>query len=88
MTVTTAFTPSDRAPFRFTASIGGQTFFVSVPYNRYANRYYVQLNDTSNTIVIYTPLVASPDDHDINLALPYAPGTFIYRANTKNFEAT
>jgi hypothetical protein len=88
MTVSTAFTPSDKAPFRFTASIGGQTFFITIPYNRYANRYYVQISDTNNTIVIYTPLVASPDNYDINLALPYAPGALVYRESTKNFEAT
>lgn len=82
-----SFTPSDDGNFNFTASIGGQTFFISISYNRYSNRHYVQITDTNSVVVIFTPLVGSPDDYDINLALPYAPGSLVYRVSTKNFEA-
>ncbi|OKP31366.1 hypothetical protein [Serratia fonticola] len=88
MTTYINFIQSDKAPFRFTASVGGQTLFITVLYNLYSNRYFVQATDDNNSVVLFTPMVASPPGSDINLALPYAPGTLIYRESTNNFEAT
>lgn len=86
MTEYVNFSPSDKEQFKFTANIGGRIVFVSIPYNRYANRYYVRIRTDSNTISSFVPLVASPDGYDINLALPYAPGSLVYRESTNNFE--
>lgn len=88
MTTYIQFTPNSKAPFSFTATVGSQTLFITVPYNLYSNRYYIQATDGNNSIVLYTPLVASPPGNDINLALPYAPGKLIYRESTNNFEVT
>ncbi len=59
----------------------------TVPWNQYSRRYYLKLCDGQGKTVVYVPLVASPDDYDINLALPYAPGKLVYRASTNQFEA-
>ncbi|PHI31157.1 hypothetical protein [Budvicia aquatica] len=86
MTTYVQFNPSDAGPFRFTANINKQTFFITVPYNRYSNRYFVEFRDRNNNIAMYVPLIESPDDFDLNIALPFAPGSLVYRASTNNFE--
>lgn len=86
--ITIPFVTSSRAPFTFTTTVGGQVVYATVPYNFYANRYYLQLMGGSNEQLAYVPLIASSDDYDINLALPLAPGKLIYRASTNNFEAS
>ncbi|MNE14399.1 hypothetical protein D3C76_1403370 [compost metagenome] len=88
MTTYTTFIPSDKAPFRFTASVGGETLFITVLFNLYSNRYFIQATDGNNSVVLFVPMIASPLDSDTNLALPFAPGSLIYRESTNNFEAT
>ncbi len=88
MTTYIQFTPQPDRPFTFTAKVGSETLFASVPFNLYSNRYYVQLKDGKNQIVCFVPLIESPDGFDINLALPYSPGKLIYRASTRQFEAS
>lgn len=82
------FLPTHQVPFQFTATVGGETLFITVPYNLYANRYYLRVRDGNNATVVYTPLIGSPDGKDINLLLPYAPGKLVYRVNANHFEAT
>ncbi|MFW0766689.1 hypothetical protein ACN0IV_12700 [Trabulsiella odontotermitis] len=88
MTTMIAFKPDGRTPFSFQATVGGVKLFGTVPYNLYANRYYLRLSDGQGKVVSYRPLIGSPDDYDINLALPYAPGTLVFRTSTSQFEAT
>lgn len=88
MTTIIPFKPNRQAPFSFQASIGGVKLFATVPFNLYANRYYLRLTNSTGATVVYVPLIESPDDFAINLALPYAPGTLIYRGSSRQFEAT
>lgn len=81
------FTPNGATPFSFTASIGGKTYFLRVLYNSYVNRYYVQATNTSNQVAFFTPMVASPEGYDINLALVIGRGSLVYKKSTNNFEA-
>lgn len=88
MTTIIPFKPNGQAPFSFQATVGGVNLFATVPYNLYANRYYLKLADGQGNTVVYIPLIESPDDYDINLALPYVPGSLVYRASSRQFEAT
>lgn len=88
MTTNIAFKPVSDQPFTFRASVGGSQVFGSVPWNHYARRYYLQLKDSQNAVVAYVPLVASPDNYDINLALSLEPGKLVFRDSTQQFEAT
>lgn len=81
------FKPNGREPFRFTVSVGGTTLFAIVPFNLYSNRYYLKLTDSAGNTVVYCPLVGSPDNYDINLALAYSPGSLVYRVSSNQFEA-
>ncbi|MFP1463117.1 hypothetical protein ACLB1E_23505 [Escherichia coli] len=65
MTTLIPFKPDGRGPFQFTARIGEYETFARVPFNLYANRYYLELKDSSGDVIVYTPLIASPDNYDI-----------------------
>lgn len=84
--IATVFSPDGTSPFSFQATLGTSSYFVKVLYNNYAQRYYVQGTDSQNTVVFFTPMVASPVGYDINLAVGY--GTLVYRLSTNSFEAT
>lgn len=88
MTTLIPFKPDGREPFQFSAQIGENELFTRVPFNQYANRYYLELKDSSGEVLVYTPLIASPDGYDINLALPFLPGKLIYRESTNQFEVS
>ncbi|EHJ4017520.1 hypothetical protein J9H63_000161 [Salmonella enterica] len=80
------FTPEVNEPFSFRATVGGVSIQATLPYNIYAQRYYLKLQDENGDIISFVPVVSSPDDFDINLALPLAPGKIIYRASSNEFE--
>lgn len=88
MTTLIPFKPNGREPFQFTVTLGSITLFATVPYNLYSNRYYIQLKDSSGDVVVYTPLIGSPDEYDINLALSYAPRKLVYRESSNQFEVS
>lgn len=88
MTIYIPFKPDGQQPFAFQATVGGIKLFASVPFNIYAKRYYLKLTNGTGATVVYVPLVSSPDFFDINLALPFAPGSLIYRDSSGQFEAT
>ncbi|EPD1271069.1 hypothetical protein ACR6AX_001226 [Escherichia coli] len=80
------FKPDGEKPFKFKFRMGGEILFARVPFNLYANRYYLELKNSSGEVIVYTPLIASPDGYDINLALPFAPRKLIFRESTNQFE--
>ncbi|ECC3814921.1 hypothetical protein E1L19_01180 [Salmonella enterica subsp. enterica] len=82
------FKPDGREPFQFTVTVGEYELFARVPFNLYANRYYLELKDSSGDVVVYCPLIASPENYDINLALPCVPGKLIFRESTSQFEVS
>ena len=88
MTAFITFSPPNNEPFQFTASVNGRMLFCVVLYNFYANRYYLQATDNGNAVALNVPMIASPDEYDINLALPFAPGKIVYRASSNQFEVT
>lgn len=85
---TIPFIPDGKFPFTFQATVGGQKVFGTVPFNLYANRYYLKLTDGQGNIITSVPMVGSPDGYDINLALPCAPGTLVFRVSSNQFEAS
>jgi len=88
LTTIIPFKPNGQVPFSFQAVVGGVKVFGSVSWNMYANRYFLKLTDSTGSPVVYVPLIESPEFYDINLALPYAPGSLVYRGSSRHFEAT
>ena len=78
MTSTTTFinfVPSKvpPAPF-FNATLDGSIYTITILWNLFAQRYYVQVQSLDGTIILYTALVGSPIGIDVS-ALSWANGT-------------
>lgn len=82
------FNENSDTQFSFQCTVNNNNLFVSVPFNNYSNRYYVKINDNAGNTKVFMPLIGSPDDYDINLAIPFEPGKLIYRISMSRFEAT
>jgi len=89
MTTLTQFNPSQSTPFQFNLVLDGTNYVASSPWNLYGQRYYIQIYDTSRNLVMCRPLIGSPPEYDINLALGYfTTSKLVYRVSTNNFEVT
>lgn len=90
--VTTTFLPSESLspPFTFSAALYGTTYTVHVIWNLAGQRYYIQILDSSGTIIITHPMVSSSTDLAINLVPGLFPtgNTLTYSSSTNLFTAT
>lgn len=89
MTTLVNFTPSSTAPFQFNAVLDSVTYVVTIPWNTYGLRFYVNIADTSGNLVMSKPLIGSPDNYNINLLFGYfTTSTMVFRVSSQNFEIT
>lgn len=82
------FQPPQNDTFRFSAVVNGQSLFMTVWYNAWSRRYFLRSKDGGGEIISDVPMVGSPENADINLVLPLAPGKIVYRGHTGNFEVS
>ena len=75
---TTTFTPSPNAPFIFQASLDGTAYNVTVLWNVFGQRWYVQVTDQNNTLVFFRPMVWSPPGTPISLTAGYFASTMTF----------
>lgn len=61
MTTVVQFTPPARGAFSFTATLDGNQYLITVPWNVQAQRFYVTCSGPNNTIIFTLPLIGSPD---------------------------
>lgn len=80
------FNPTTSANFQFNATFDGSSYSVVVTYNIYGERYYVNIYDTTNQLIVCLPLIGSPLDYDISLTAGYFATKLIYRAPNRQFE--
>ena len=85
-TVYVPFLPSTTSNFTFQATLDGTNYIVIVGWNWFGERYYVNIYDTSQTLILSTGLVGSPDFYNINLTGPLFTTLLVYRAASGNFE--
>lgn len=89
MTTYTDFAPSIDAVFQFQATLDGNVYTVSTPWNAAVQRFYLQIiSQTDTTPVLYTPLVGSPPDYDISMTKGYFTSTLVYRTQNAQFEVS
>ena len=87
MTTTVAFTPSLTAAFQFDATLDGELYNIVVTWNFYAQRYYINIYDSSNQLVVCKSMVGSPADYDLNLVANYfQSSTLVWREVNNQFE--
>lgn len=85
------FTPSNNAnpPFSTTVTLDGASYQLSANWNVSGQRWYAMLTDQSGSAIWNGALVGSPLTMDIYLAPGiFTSSTFLYRADTGNFEVT
>lgn len=87
MTTFIKFDPSPSANFQFNATLDGANYIVICTWNVYSARYYLNVYNNNGTLIVTNPIVASPDDFDINLVFGYFyASTLVYRQSSNSFE--
>jgi hypothetical protein len=56
MTTFVTFTPSALAPFSFQPTINNVQYIVTVPYNEFGERYYINVTDLAGNLIIFRSL--------------------------------
>lgn len=69
------FTPSDTNVFQFQPTLDNSTFSVTVTWNVFGERYYVNISTLQGVLVYTIPLIGSPPDYNISLLPPLNPIT-------------
>jgi len=97
MTVT-PFAPTANAVFQFQATLAGPTsnvsstgptFNVSVPWNTFGQRWYIQITDQNGVLVLSRALIASPPDYPFNLVGGWFSGSsLVFWEASQAFEVT
>jgi hypothetical protein len=89
MTTFVQFKPSPYANFQFNPTLDGTSYTATCTWNTYAPRYYINIYDNYGTLIVTNPLIASPDDFDINLVYGYfQTSKLVYRESSNSFEIT
>ena len=87
MTTFVQFNPSPYANFQFNPELDGTSYTATCTWNTYSSRYYINIYYNYGTLIVTNPLIASPDDFDINLVYGYFQiSKLVYRASSNNFE--
>ncbi len=87
--VTFQFNPQQFQNYTFNPVLDGVNCVAVCTYNIYAQRYYISIYDTARTLIVINPIIASPDNYDVDLIYGYFNiSTLIYRGSSNNFEVT
>lgn len=89
MTTLTQFSFTTNNNFQFNPTLDGLPYIAICTWNIYSPRYFISIYDTFNNLILSRPVVASPDDYDINLVEGYfTTSKLVYRGSSNNFEVT
>lgn len=61
MTTITPFVPNNRVPFAFQPTLDGQVYNVTVTWNLFGVRYYINVYSLAGVLVVAKAMVGSPD---------------------------
>lgn len=90
MTTYVTFQPNTQAPFQFQATLDNNVYNVNVTWNLFGQRYYINVYDLSNNLIVSTPMIGSAPDNefyqDISLVAPLFTSTLVYRTENNQFE--
>lgn len=89
MTTFVQFVPPNNAAFAFQAILDGSTYQMSVPWNVFGQRWYLQCLGGNGTLIFNIPVIASPANFGINLiGRWFQVSTLVFRQDTQFFEIT
>ncbi len=91
MTTYTPLGQSITTPFQFTATLDGDNYTVSLAWNTFGQRFFINITDQGGNLILATPLISSADASTgfpaINLVGGYfVTSTLIFRESTQQFE--
>ena len=87
MTTYVHFSPPDGKGFDFQATLDGATYRLRCTWNVFGQRWYLTCMTANDVLVFHIPLIASPDDGDINLLAGYfLTSTMVFRDTGHSFE--
>jgi hypothetical protein len=93
MTTYVNFTQPPDAAFQFTATLDGNPYTVTVTWNLFGQRYYVNIYSADGVLIVCLPRIASPpisgalsSGRDISLTAGYFTSTMIWRDESQWFE--
>jgi len=81
-----SFNPANNTNFQFQATLDGAIYNVIVNWNVYGQRYYVNIYDVNNSLIVCLPSVGSPLGYDISLTAGYFVSKLVYRTSMNQFE--
>jgi hypothetical protein len=82
------FNPSVNAVFQFQPTLDNTVYNVSVTWNLFGERYYVNINTLQGILVVSLPLIGSPNNYDISLTAGYFTSTLVFREFSQQFEVS
>ena len=72
--------------FQFQAFFDGSLCLVKITWNVAGQRYYANVYDETNTLVVCIPVVGSPPDYNISLTAGYFTTMLVFRQTMNQFE--
>ena len=69
------FSPSASIPFQFQTTLGGNSYSITIPWNQYERRYYINIKTVQGVLVYAMPLIGSPPEYNISLLPQLDPAT-------------
>ena len=80
------FTPASNANFQFQVTLDGNVYNAIVTWNIYSERYYINIYNLNNNLIVCLPLIGSPIDYNISLTAGYFTTQLVYRVPNQQFE--
>jgi hypothetical protein len=85
-TIYVPFTGSTYTNFQFQATLDGKNYICIVTWNLFGERYYINIYDTSQNLILCAPLIGSPSFYNISLTAGYFTTSIVWRVENNQFE--
>lgn len=87
---TIPFTPNDNGapPFQSQITVAEGMITFSTLWNISGQRWYLKVEDSRGSTVLFRPLISSTQDVDINLIGSISSSSLVYREGNQVFEVT
>ena len=79
------FTPSSVSNFQFSDTFDNTTCTIVVSWNIAGQRYYINMYDNSNALIVCMPLIGSPPTQNISMTAGYFSTQLVYRPDLGQF---
>ncbi len=86
MSTMISFSPVSTSTFQFQCTLDNNSYNVIVTWNLYGQRYYINIYDSNNGLILCVALIGSPDNYDISMTAGYFTTKLVFRQSSGNFE--